>query len=221
MFVFEILRRILVFAAAFAAAGLLTRPILKEAASPTPKSQSQETLKAAIGAGTIFEVLGGYASLAADFAWIKGYIDWTKKDISSFCGFICCKLFKLVVVPDVIGLVIAIGSQHKADRPGRKIIKYTPDARHDMKPAIRAVQRHFTLFPPVVNLYVETAAHGKYEFVAMTMGMPATLNPARHVVQIIHPVDIVGQLPAVLHHRQIAVLMMVLVKSYKPAIIYR
>ena len=95
MFALEILRRALIFAAAFAAAGFLTRPILEEASSPTPKSQSQETLKAAIGAGTIFEVLGGYASIAADFAWIKGYIDWTKKDISS-----CTASMELAVALD-------------------------------------------------------------------------------------------------------------------------
>lgn len=95
MFALEILRRALLFAAAFAAAGFLTRPILEEASSPTPKSQSQETLKAAIGAGTIFEVLGGYASIAADFAWIKGYIDWTKKDISA-----CTASMELAVALD-------------------------------------------------------------------------------------------------------------------------
>ncbi len=84
-----------VFAAAFAAAGFCLGPLERAAGRPAPASESGEAVRAAVGAGAVFEVLGGYASLAADFAWIKGYVDWTRKDIPA-----CTASMELAVALD-------------------------------------------------------------------------------------------------------------------------
>lgn len=84
-----------VFAAVFAVAGFCLEPLERAAGRPMPLSESPETVRAAVGAGAVFEVLGGYASLAADFAWIKGYVDWTRKDIPA-----CTASMELAVALD-------------------------------------------------------------------------------------------------------------------------
>lgn len=40
------------------------------------------SVRAAVGKGALFAVLGGYRSLVADFLWIKGYVNWEDKDIA-------------------------------------------------------------------------------------------------------------------------------------------
>lgn len=67
----------------FACAGASTRPLVKIADSAQTEKISAQTLRAAVGAGAVFGVLGGYASLAADFAWIKSYVEWTRKDLAA------------------------------------------------------------------------------------------------------------------------------------------
>lgn len=42
---------------------------------------SAETVGSA-GGGALWGILGGYRSLVSDFAWIKGYIDWERKDVA-------------------------------------------------------------------------------------------------------------------------------------------
>lgn len=65
--------------AAFAAAGLAGYPLKAGFRARAPEAAS---VRAAVGSGGLFAVLGGYRSLVADFVWIKCYINWEKKDIS-------------------------------------------------------------------------------------------------------------------------------------------
>ena len=40
------------------------------------------SIRASLGSGSLFAVLGGYRSLVADMVWIRSYVSWENKDIS-------------------------------------------------------------------------------------------------------------------------------------------
>ncbi len=66
--------------AAFAAAGLAGVPLRGVVSDGKPLGRS--VVVAARGGGTLWGILGGYRSIISDFAWIKGYLDWEKKDVA-------------------------------------------------------------------------------------------------------------------------------------------
>ena len=72
---------LLVAAMLFICAGIAGSPF-KSAALSGERSVSADAVKAARGAGALWGLLGGYRSLISDFAWIKGYVDCERKDIS-------------------------------------------------------------------------------------------------------------------------------------------
>lgn len=66
----------------FALVGVAASP-LKKAAEANGRAFSRQSIEAALGGkSSLWGLLGGYRSLISDFAWIKGYIDWERKDIS-------------------------------------------------------------------------------------------------------------------------------------------
>ncbi len=69
--------------AAFTAIGFCTLPIKRAAESSTVRGIDETALKAALGKGVLFGVLGGYRSLLSDFVWIKSFLEWEKKDASA------------------------------------------------------------------------------------------------------------------------------------------
>ncbi len=69
-----------ILAAALIAAAV-SAPFKRCVENAETKALDPESLKAALGKGMLFGVLGGYRSLVADFVWIKSYVDWENKDI--------------------------------------------------------------------------------------------------------------------------------------------
>lgn len=66
-------------AAIFALAALAAHPLKPRFGR---LGAGSEGLAAPAGGGVLFAVLGGYRSLAADFIWIKSYVNWERKDIA-------------------------------------------------------------------------------------------------------------------------------------------
>ena len=77
---FEKTQIFLFASAAFGAAAIAGLPA-KNALAVGGETLSAESLGGA-GGGALWGILGGYRSLVSDFAWIKGYIDWEKKDVA-------------------------------------------------------------------------------------------------------------------------------------------
>ncbi len=77
---FEKTQIFLFTAAAFGAAAIAGFPA-KDALAVGGETLSAESLGGA-GGGALWGILGGYRSLVSDFAWIKAYIDWEKKDVA-------------------------------------------------------------------------------------------------------------------------------------------
>ncbi len=75
--------------------GAVSEPFKNCAKTPGIKTLNAESLKAVLGKGMLFGVLGGYRTLAADFVWIKSYVDWEKKDTAS-----CLASMKLAAAID-------------------------------------------------------------------------------------------------------------------------
>lgn len=65
--------------AVFLLAGLFTLPLKSLRLGSSTDMQS---VRASIGNGSLFAVLGGYRSLVADFVWIRSYVCWENKDIA-------------------------------------------------------------------------------------------------------------------------------------------
>lgn len=83
-FIFEnYVKPALIAIAALAIAGACALPAKNAASKASPRNVDSDTIRAALGNGMLFGVLGGYRSLISDFVWIKGYLDWEKKDLAA------------------------------------------------------------------------------------------------------------------------------------------
>jgi len=67
----------------FIIAGICANHARLAALSGQPRGVDSSAIRATLGKGMLFGVLGGYRSLVSDFVWIKSYIEWEKKDISA------------------------------------------------------------------------------------------------------------------------------------------
>ncbi len=80
-------RTILALLAAVLAAAAVSFPFRRGAekralSGGVSASAEMASVRAAVGKGALFAVLGGYRSLVADFLWIKGYVNWEDRDIA-------------------------------------------------------------------------------------------------------------------------------------------
>lgn len=87
--------RTVISAAVFVLAGFLLRPVARTALSADGGRIADGALRTAAGRGAVFEILGGYRTLAADFAWIKSYVAWTRRDAAA-----CTAAMELAVALD-------------------------------------------------------------------------------------------------------------------------
>lgn len=60
----------------FAAVNFATRPLVNFAA----KDRMEISVKASLGEGVLWGLLGGYRTLVADYIWLKSYLAWEKED---------------------------------------------------------------------------------------------------------------------------------------------
>lgn len=65
------------------AAAVAGAPFKTEALKASERVVSGDSVRASLGGGMLFGVLGGYRSLVSDLIWIKSYIEWEKKDVSA------------------------------------------------------------------------------------------------------------------------------------------
>ncbi len=59
----------------------VTQPLLK-LANISNSNATKTVIPQGTGAGVAFGILGGYRTLIADFIWIKGYVDWERKNLA-------------------------------------------------------------------------------------------------------------------------------------------
>lgn len=72
----------LIAIAILAAAGICAIPARNAALKVSPRNVDSAAIRASLGSGMLFGVLGGYRSLISDFVWIKSYLEWEKKDLA-------------------------------------------------------------------------------------------------------------------------------------------
>lgn len=112
--------------AAFAVAGAVGVPlkgILTEG-----KPLGKNALAAARGGGTLWGILGGYRSIISDFAWIKGYLDWEKKDLA---GCVSAIEFATDVDPYMTTFWTQGASMIAFDTPHWLLEKLPPERRNE------------------------------------------------------------------------------------------
>ena len=68
---------------AFALAGAVCIPLKRAALEGARVGIDAGAVRASLGKGVLFGILGGYRSLVSDFVWIKSYVDWEKKDVAA------------------------------------------------------------------------------------------------------------------------------------------
>ena len=112
--------------AAFAVAGVVGMP-LKGVVS-TGKPLWKNALAAAQSGGTLWGILGGYRSIISDFAWIKGYLDWEKKDVA---GCVSAIEFATDVDPYMPTFWTQGASMIAFDTPHWLLEKLPPERRND------------------------------------------------------------------------------------------
>ena len=76
----KILKTALSIFVVFLLMGLISLPF--KAMRFSSAIEEMQSVRASIGNGWLFAVLGGYRSLVADFIWIKSYVCWENKDIA-------------------------------------------------------------------------------------------------------------------------------------------
>ena len=144
--------------------GLSIQPIKNKLINYNTSTISVESLKAAIGAGAVFETLGGYKSLASDFAWIKSYVDWTRKDAPS-----CLSAMELAISLDPQSVMFwkDAAAITAFDFPHWSYIAISPNARNNKifarikarygREAIRLLDRGLLLHPQNFDLLTQKA----------------------------------------------------------------
>lgn len=112
--------------AAFAVAGAVGVPLKGILAEGKPLGKN--ALAAARGGGTLWGILGGYRSIISDFAWIKGYLDWEKKDLA---GCVSAIEFATDVDPYMTTFWTQGASMIAFDTPHWLLEKLPPERRNE------------------------------------------------------------------------------------------
>ena len=149
----------LIAAAIFLAASAATFPI-RESLVKDARVLSARALGAASGKGLLFGVLGGYRTLAADFVWLKGYVDWEKKDMAG-----CVSAIELATAidPDMIlfwtqgASIIAFDTPHwlaeKANMRGENALAVFKHRQG--KIALKLLDEALAMFPDNRELLIQ------------------------------------------------------------------
>ena len=61
-----------------------------------------------------------------------------------------------------------------------------------------------SLVGSVIQDDVEASGHGDQKFMQFLVGMPSTLSSSRHIVQIVHSLNVVRDVPSAFNERQVA-----------------
>ena len=144
--------------------GIFALPIKNFILRNNPSTVSIDTMKASIGAGVVFETLGGYKSLASDFAWIKSYVDWTRKDAPA-----CLSAMELAISLDPQSVMFwkDAAAITAFDFPHWSYIAISPNARNNKifariksrygREAIRLLDRGLLIHPENFDLLTQKA----------------------------------------------------------------
>ena len=85
----EFLKKFFAFFIVLIVSALLCLPIKNAISDKNFDASNVESLKASVGSGSVFAILGGYRSIVADFVWIKSYVAWERCDVSKCISSIC------------------------------------------------------------------------------------------------------------------------------------
>src|SRR5690606_8660094 len=94
------------------------------------------------------------------------------------------------IVPKVIIFIKKLRSHYHTHRATRKIIDLSPDHGRNIKTVVRAIHVVFEPGSTIVKGDVETAGHRDQQLMEPLMRMTASVRTARHVVEVIHALDI-------------------------------
>ncbi len=142
-------------------AGLLGYPI-KSAVSINRDSVAP--VRASIGSGSLFAILGGYRSLVADIVWIKSFVNWMHKDISK-----CVANIDLAcaIEPEMTSFwtqgatIIAYDVPHwihaRLPKEQRSLDKLFALRRSQAREAIAFLDKAIAMFPKERDLYIQQA----------------------------------------------------------------
>src|SRR6185503_79514 len=104
----------------------------------------------------------------------------------------------LLVVPEVVFFVVALGRQRKANGSGREIIDLAPEHRRQMQAVVRAIEMETLLVFAVVNDDVKAAGHRDEKLMAFLQRMAGAVSSAGNVIQIKDTLDLKRDVPVAL-----------------------
>ncbi|MBE6412997.1 MAG: hypothetical protein E7035_00405 [Verrucomicrobiaceae bacterium] len=78
----EFLKKFFAFFIVLIVSAVLSLPVKNAISNTRVDASNVDSLRASIGSGSVFAILGGYRSIVADFVWIKSYVAWEKCDVS-------------------------------------------------------------------------------------------------------------------------------------------
>lgn len=113
-----------------------------------------------------------------------------------------------------------LGSQHQRNRPGREIIQFAPDHVRQVQSIIRAVQVVAYAGRPILEHHVKAAASGDNHLLKFFMRVACPLSAAGHIIQVIHALDVKGDVLPRLNGCQIAPAVVYLLEMNNLAIAY-
>ena len=163
------LKPALVAIAIIALAGICAIPARNAALKVSPHNVDSSTIRAALGNGVLFGVLGGYRSLISDFVWIKSYLEWEKKDIAP-----CIASIELATAidPYMITFWTQGASIIAFDTPHWIIGKLPKDKRtpelmaiikkRQTRIALKFIDRALKIFPDNQELLIQKGQTGRY-----------------------------------------------------------